>query len=182
MPKPLGSVSVEEGSLEVDVYLAVVDGRAECVRLDVRARPGAALGAAGMRSIRIGRLRDFAIDYLARQGRIQRKAGAAFGALGGVDDRPTGVKRAEKQRLVAIDRAAQGGRRHAGRPTEYGPDHYREVARIYLEARRTGSRKPTADVANQKNVTRSAASKWIAKARELGYLPRLASQSPRREP
>ncbi|MHB1988905.1 MAG: hypothetical protein ACYCSF_13145 [Acidimicrobiales bacterium] len=64
-------------------------------------------------------------------------------------------------------------KRGPGRPALYGPDHYKEVAAIYTDALRSG-RTPTAAVARQKQVSQSAATKWVANARGLGLLPQTA--------
>jgi hypothetical protein len=49
--------------------------------------------------------------------------------------------------------------------------HYRDVARVYSEAWLAGA-SPTRTVAESFYVTRSAAAKWVTKARSLGFLPK----------
>jgi hypothetical protein len=51
-----------------------------------------------------------------------------------------------------------------GAPRRYGPDHYVRVAETYLAAWDSG-RRPTQAVADEFEVTRTTAAKWIAKAR-----------------
>ena len=51
-------------------------------------------------------------------------------------------------------------------PEGWGNDHYERVAEVYKNA----ASAPTKAVADAWGVSRAAASKWIAKARELGYL------------
>ena len=54
--------------------------------------------------------------------------------------------------------------RTAGRPRTYDRDHFVQVARVYLEAWQNGA-PPTQAVADHFGATRSAAAKWVAKAR-----------------
>jgi hypothetical protein len=49
-------------------------------------------------------------------------------------------------------------------------DDYREVARIYQQAVDEGKRNPTAIVATHLFVSRPTAARYVAKARELGFL------------
>lgn len=57
------------------------------------------------------------------------------------------------------------------RRQRYTESHYREVAQVYRSAYRASMR-PTQAVARHFGATDSAAAKWVAKARELGYLPK----------
>ncbi len=56
-----------------------------------------------------------------------------------------------------------------GRPVEHGPDHYVRVAEVYRAAELAG-RPPTKAVADELHGSRSAAAKWVRKARDLGLL------------
>lgn len=68
---------------------------------------------------------------------------------------------------VAAEReAVESGRR--GR--YLGDDHYREVADVYAVALQEG-RNPTAAVTEHFTVSKSAAAKKVARAREAGFLP-----------
>lgn len=57
-----------------------------------------------------------------------------------------------------------------GRPVSYGPEHFATVAEIYTAAWKTGAN-PTAEVAKVFQTSRSAAAKWVARARAMGLLP-----------
>ncbi len=59
-----------------------------------------------------------------------------------------------------------------GRPPMYGPEHFAKVAAIYAAVWRRGERSPgpTQAVADECDVSRSAAAKWVARAREMGLL------------
>ena len=59
----------------------------------------------------------------------------------------------------------------AGRPRLYPADHFPRVAGVYQAAVARGSRSPTMDVARAWSVSRSAAAKWVARARAAGHLP-----------
>lgn len=58
-----------------------------------------------------------------------------------------------------------------GRPRLYAPDHFARVAAVHQVATQQGSRSPTLDVARRWGVSRSAAAKWVARARAAGHLP-----------
>lgn len=57
----------------------------------------------------------------------------------------------------------------AGSVPRYSVDHFREVARIYADAWDEGD-PPTKAVAEAFGAERSTAAKWVAKARQLGFL------------
>ncbi len=56
-------------------------------------------------------------------------------------------------------------------PRRLGDEHYRRVADVYKAAVRSGE-PPTAAVAEALTVSKSAAAKQVARARERGFLPR----------
>jgi hypothetical protein len=57
-----------------------------------------------------------------------------------------------------------------GRPPLYTEEHFAKVARAYSDAYKNRSRNPTQKVAKKFVVSRSTAAKWVARARELGFL------------
>lgn len=57
-----------------------------------------------------------------------------------------------------------------GRSPLYPPQHFANVAGVYLRAVGEGSRRPTAHVGVTWQVSRSTAAKWVMEARRLGYL------------
>lgn len=57
----------------------------------------------------------------------------------------------------------------APRGRDMGDDHYREVAKVYVDALATG--KPTTAVAKHFQVEKSTAAKKVARARKRGFLP-----------
>lgn len=63
---------------------------------------------------------------------------------------------------------AQQGPNVGRRPL--GDDHYRQVAEAYSAACEDGL-PPTTTVAEQSRVSKTTAAKWVARARDLGYLP-----------
>ena len=76
--------------------------------------------------------------------------------------------------------------RRGGRPPKYGPEHWQDVARIYREAyEKTPNRTPTRAVARhfskvwKKQVSETAAAKWVARCRALGLLPKTTQGKPR---
>ena len=65
-------------------------------------------------------------------------------------------------------------RRGPGRPASYDRRYYERVAEVYTRALREG-RPPTKSVAEEMaGGSKSAATKWVAKARDLGLLPKTA--------
>ncbi len=92
-----------------------------------------------------------------------------------------GLERLQRAFLVALSQAnasevvshaaAALRPQRAGRPTLYPPEHFARVAGVYQRAVAQGSRRPTADVARAWSVSRSAAAKWISRARTAGHLP-----------
>jgi hypothetical protein len=61
--------------------------------------------------------------------------------------------------------------RQRGRPVRHGTDHYRTVASVYSTALAAG-RPPLEAVQKHWNGSpRPTASRWVARARQLGYLP-----------
>lgn len=79
-----------------------------------------------------------------------------------------GLDRLAKWReSIAVERAAV----ESGRRGRYlGDEHYRDVADAYASAVQEG-RNPTAAVAEHFTVSKSAAAKKVARAREAGFLP-----------
>ncbi len=77
-----------------------------------------------------------------------------------------------EQRTEALERAEAWEGSMAGRsgPKGYGAAHFAEVAVIYREEAMRGN-KPTQAVADHFVVSKSAAAKWVARARTMGLLP-----------
>jgi hypothetical protein len=157
----------DEGDLEVTVHLAVVEGRAEPVGLDLRTfrrtgpeRPSRALPGARMRPITTYDLRGLRLAEIVAEAR--RRVASALLA-------PTGDEEWDATPWAGgLEEAwTPAGR---GRPPLYGPEHFREVAEVYRSAFAIGM-PPTLAVAKRFTVTKSTAAKWIAKARALGLLP-----------
>lgn len=97
------------------------------------------------------------------------------------EDRPGDGPLEPAVRAFLQERAAAfGGRKAAGRPPTYGPDHFAEVADVYRAAwAETG--KPLEAISERWNVSKSAAGKWAARCREMGLLPRTSRGVPRVE-
>ena len=69
-----------------------------------------------------------------------------------------------------VGRHTHGGKTGRPRGTTTTPT-VEEAAEVYLRCARQGSSSPTVDVANELNISRSAAAKRVARAREAGLLP-----------
>lgn len=117
---------------------------------------------ADLRSLRLGARADKALaDYVRALRRMLDRAD--------IDDDPPewrAVRKATERRLPPAE--AGGERKRPGRPPAYGDDHYRDVASVYRD--HAGGRSPTKAVAEHFNVSKAAAAKWVARARELAML------------
>jgi hypothetical protein len=87
----------------------------------------------------------------------------------GSDNFATDVEMLARDAAV-LDAARSEPRKRTGRPPAYSPEHYAQVARVYREHERTGGRTPTKAVQDRFSVSKSAAAKWVARARELELL------------
>lgn len=86
-------------------------------------------------------------------------------------------ERAEAGEEVPVDgwsapawRVAQKKWSEGGRRQRFGPGHFADVAQVYEEAWRE-HRNPVQAVAQRFHRSNSTASKWVMRARELGFLP-----------
>jgi hypothetical protein len=61
----------------------------------------------------------------------------------------------------------------------YDDAHYDEVARMYDEALRQGSRSPVQDLADRKKVRASTAKNWVTECRKRGLLPPTEERKPK---
>ncbi len=149
-----------DGPWEITLWWAPVEGRMECVGIDIRS---------------------------FRQPRKQHLVGSAS-QLPGTDPQavstsllrslPLGrileAKRTDHAGLASeMFREEPSRRWHAPkrRRAKYGPEHFAEVARVYREAF-TRNRTPTRAVARHFEVSPTAAAKWVVRCRDLGLLPK----------
>jgi hypothetical protein len=176
----------------VVLRFAWVDGRAECVALEVGAdlddpdepepKP---LTTTNLRGIRLPKLveqaarvyRETVIEAVKARGFLNTDAPTA------TDERALAALRewgrAERSVAEAPPRSRRGGR------PPRGPEHLREVAEAYAAAYKAGDR-PTKAVADKWTVSRPTAAKWVAQARSVGLLGpterRRAGGVPEQEP
>lgn len=172
MAKFLGSHSSRwpdtlRGPWQLTFHWAEVDGRPECVGLDIRsfrmkddkARPVgpnmSPVTATVLRRLNVGSL----IEEARRDAEDIRRYWATAKGV------PRRAKRLAAEQARAFDES--DGRR-MGRPPLYGPDHYERVAEVYM----AGGRQPRQAVARQFGISPSQASKWIKKAEDMGFLQR----------
>jgi len=155
---------VPSGPYLVTLDFAEVGGRLECVRFEIGAdmdEPNSPdpvpVTASALRGIPLGELIDQALfERTKTLRRWAKEAGPAGGRSRRLRDR------------VASAEASLG--RAPGRPPEYSEDHFKQVADAYTRAWKIGGH-PTESVATQWHVSPSAAAKWVARAREMGFLP-----------
>jgi hypothetical protein len=178
---PTVEVELEGGGrLVVRFGWEVVRGRLEATGMEVESsRP---LAAEVVRSVRWAsvvedaRRRYLALAQTAAAGRLEEIFGSLYtdarqDTREEVAERVTG--RAQETLSALEERPGR-----PGRPRQYGREHFEEVARIYSEAYAKGE-PPTRTVAERFQVSRSAAAKWVARARDAGLLPEAEGTRPR---
>ena len=177
-PRVLFEQRFDRGPWWVYLRFGEVAGRIECIGVEVMGNPDgkdqAPLTALAVRRLPVGRLVD----------RARREYRERLQAASGLDPSPgdwnPDTPQEERQpildqlragiraRLPLVEREFASERK--GRPSLYGPEHFARVVEVYLKTLSAGGN-PTAEVARRFGVTRSAAAKWVARAREMGLLP-----------
>jgi hypothetical protein len=180
---PIWEWPTEVDGTRVVLRYAEVDGRAECVGLEVGAdfEAGNApdphpLTSSTLRRIKLAQL----IEEGARHYRDRLHEQADLPGFLNSESDPEGerlagrIRTRARRRLPAATAAARRGR--TGRPVERGPEHLAQVAKVYVDAYRAGQH-PTKAVGQTWQVSRTTAAKWVARARDVGLL---GATSPRR--
>jgi len=157
------------GGLLVTLHWGEIQGRAEIVGIDIHTYDDCESGVYSQ-SVGIGgpirplKARDLRGVPLGRLEQESRQSGT----ISALD--------ADLRRLIGeaplpseLDPWQREKRRTPGRPRVYDDEWFRSVAEIYLTAHRAG-RPPTKAVAESHDVSKSTASKWVARARRLGFL------------
>jgi hypothetical protein len=166
-------IPVEGEDASVLVEWSVMDGRLEATKIIVTAaRP---ITTEMMRRIRWAAVIEDAkrlhLKWLQKVagGSVREVLERVFPEAPEAERERVGELSAEAARQLIPPLEASLGR--PGRPRQYGPDHFAEVAQVYSEADTAGL-PPTRTVAERFNVSRSAAAKWVARARRAGLLPK----------
>lgn len=120
-------------------------------------KPAHPITAVGIR-LPLGRLLS---EYVNRR----RRTDAILAEAHPMSGIPAALRREASRRLRALDATAKA--KSPGRPQLYDSAHFKRVASCYERGLPTGTRA----VAEEFNVSKSAAAKWVARARELGLLP-----------
>lgn len=175
-PRPAGSELIDglgallwpdprRGPWGIRGNFATVDGRAECVGLVIwrgaKQDPDDPalyhpLSRASLAAIRAGELR--ALPFAAIIDRLRRRAASDFG--------PPVLAHVERllERGIDAEQSPWDDRGKIGAPRRYRLSHFVAVAETYLAAWDAGDQ-PTRAVADKFQVSRSAAAKWVARAR-----------------
>jgi hypothetical protein len=150
----------KDGFYDVTLRFAPIEGRMECVGIDVQPVPGPrTLTAVALHSLPLGKLIE----------KRRKEAGDVVVTV----DTVGAIAWVGQPVVVTVTR-------RGGRPPKYGPEHWQEVARIYREAyEHSKNRTPTRAVARHFRVSDTAAAKWVAKCRHLGLLPKTTRGKPR---
>jgi hypothetical protein len=157
------------GEPRVIVHFAEVEGRLECVRVDIGAsfdepeERAAIITSTVLRGVPIG-------DLIAR---ARRDLAKTYERIGSQANRPASHRRAAQAGLA---RASKKGKRRGGRPA-LTDDFLAQVAEVYRDAWAKEMRNdPTRAVQDwgggQPPVAYSTAARWVLKARRAGYLRR----------
>ena len=156
----------------IRLYFADVGGRLECVRFEMGADLDAVSGpdpevvtAVALRGVPLRALVDKALFE-------ETKSLRSWARDVGLSDRQS----RELGTLVAAAEASLG--RAPGRPPLYTEGHFLQVAVEYTEAWKVGGH-PRRAVADRWQVSFSTAAKWVARARQLGFLPPTERGRPR---
>ena len=141
----------KNGPYDITLRFAPLDGRMECVGLDVQAVPGPRpITAVALHSLPLGQLIE----------KRRKEAGDVTITI----DTPGAITWQGQNVNIVVTR-------RGGRPPKYDQAHWEKVAAVYVEEYGRGSLTPTRAVARHFKVTVSAAAKWVAKCRTLGLLP-----------
>lgn len=141
------------GRWRYELRFELLDSRMQCVKIQLHAPTGAGLTSADLRRFPIGRLFG--------EARVRMVAAEKWVAETVPD------KRDEALAQVKAWEASQAGRPG---PKGLGGSHFAEVAELYRREAALG-RKPTKAVSTHYQVSKSAAAKWVARARTMGLLP-----------
>jgi hypothetical protein len=144
------------GPWEAEVRFGLVDGRVECIGIDVHplsTRATEPLTATVLRRVNLGTLIGEVLDDagpdLQRLAGLRRRYGPTLGEM----------------QAAGIGQLAKRRKKPGPKPKDVA--HYQEVARIYLST----PSKPTKAVKNHFLVSESTAGKYVAGARDLGLIP-----------
>lgn len=152
----------DETPWEVSLRFATIEGKVVCVGFAIVAegepRP---VTAQLVRSVPVGGLIRDALDEFPLE----------FSEIG--DPPPLAMLVSIAEASIERNQPTSTGtpsKRGPGRPRKYGPEHYAEVARVYLESKSA----PTSRVAKHFQVPKGRAANWVRAARDLGLIPELA--------
>jgi hypothetical protein len=148
-------VPVRHGDLELLLSFEPIEGRMECVGIEVRATRTKSSEPRALTTL------DLRLPLATIVNKARKKyTDFVFADTGDEwDETPWASGQVEQWEPKKI-----------GRPPIYGLDHFADVARAYREAYVDG-KTPTRAVARQFKASEAAAAKWVAKCRALGLLP-----------
>jgi hypothetical protein len=170
---PVQHIGLVRGSWHLGFDFTEIDGRLECVGINIRSlRTKLVIDDAGQPQVEYrpplgGRpepvtaslIRQIPVAFLVREAR------EGLGDVARWQASQPGRSAAERRTLSAVaDQLDESPRR------VLDDDHFAQVAEIYREAWAAGDPAPTKAVAERMKASRSAAAKWVARARVMGLL------------
>jgi hypothetical protein len=188
-----GRMLHRRGKPDLVLHFGVVDGRPECVGIEVgaltqpedietysseerrhwRLRPGRVLDGP-LRPISAEQLRGLGLGVEVRE-TLRQWSGEVRHLGFGDFEMPSGEAVPRRWRLEARQRLLlTQPEPRPGRPRRYDRQHFEQVARVYLEGEAL-NRTPTRHVARSFGVSQSTAAKWVQRCR---YDPEFAGLLP----
>ena len=160
-----------KGPWMIRFHWGEVDGRAECVGIDVRSFRSKESAPVQPRPVdpsgNFGAVTHTLLRTLRADGLIQSNCEAFADVTEWASKQASTGAKARRQAMRALETFGEPRRR--GRPPKYPPEHYARVAEVYDEAY-ARNRTPRRAVAHAFDVPETTAGHWIANARRLGFL------------
>ncbi len=163
-PSLLSWPDPDTGPWQVTLSWRWSEDRVECVGFCLQP-----LDALSVEPLTASLLRSIPVMRLVTQARRERydaSGGEIVETIDGGGDLPIGESLAASLR----EQSDSWSERRPGRPVELGPQHYREVAKVYSSAHASGGA-PLVAVQEHWHVSRPTASRWVAEARAQELLP-----------
>jgi hypothetical protein len=160
--------SMPNGSLVELEFRVEKDGQVVCYRLTVDARDDdrerAEVSLAGIRNLRIGELKRRATRLALVEVYLRDDGTATFRSPSAADEET--IKASAPDVLAKLEKNVH----QPQRGKRLSDAHLREVAKVYREALKADKPKPTKAVMQHFFTARANAGRWVAEARERGFL------------
>lgn len=159
------STVVADLPVHLEITIELEEGRPVCTELRCRQREGGPpITGTLLRDLKIATLvaqttQHVALRLMWRNGRWE-----------GVHALSEDPDREYEDALSALAAEYRSVVRRPKRGQRWSDDHFKEIARLYREKLKSGSRSPNRDLANALQFEASTVSKWVMEARRRGFL------------